>query len=689
MRPLSLRPTPHRRGVTLVEMLVVVALLVLMMTILVQIFQSATGAVSAQTAYAEMDQNLRRIDSVIRRDLNGITARMTPPLDPKDNLGYFEYGENAMSDAQGEDSDDYLAFTAKAPEGQPFIGRIYVPPQFATLGVPPATTTVFIGGDQFVTFTSQYAEIIYFLRNGNLYRRVFLVAPERKGSLSAGTHRSTLTLNPGGGFYVQQVGSGIFLNVPPGTANATYVGWQAMNDISARPSPFSGSATPSAYAPIPNSLGDLTNRENRAFRTRFANDFVNNTTGSPPPDGVPDDLNANGVPDYYPTLYPAALNSANLVQPLVLDGGVVARPAASLDTMAFPYLFPGAYSVSMFSVTSSSTNLGPIHGLFPHGYVTGLTTTPPGPSDPAPGPGPWRPNHAPLEIGDNLTLPDPTLPPPNPLFQPQTWWGFPIWAETLSSRWTDPIKRVNDPPAAGYFSTSAAPGLSANDTAHAQAPGLSVTSPTALPPVNPPYYPTAQPFNDNPNNNNFNGNTATTTAFLLYQTPGGTGTFNPWPNSGFWQEDLIMTGVRSFDIKAYDNVAANYVDLGYMDLDNLNPGGTPTTAQYLTFGHEGRMPPLNTDGRFDNYGRNLGDLGSAPVVRMRRVFDTWSTDYTNAPSTAATAGVGPPFTAPIYPSYPPPYPVALRGIQIQIRVVDRTNTKIKTLTIRQDFADKL
>ena len=53
---------------------------------------------------------------------------MTPPLDPKNNLGYFEYGENAFADLQGEDSDDYIRFTAKAPAGRPFTGRIVTPP---------------------------------------------------------------------------------------------------------------------------------------------------------------------------------------------------------------------------------------------------------------------------------------------------------------------------------------------------------------------------------------------------------------------------------------------------------------------------------------------------------------------------------------------------------------------------------
>ena len=61
-----------------------------------------------------------------------------------------------------------------------------------------------------------------------------------------------------------------------------------MNDISCRP----GGAT---LFPIPNDLGDFTNRENRAFRPRFFNDFNLN--------GVPDDNNADGIPDYYPTLY--------------------------------------------------------------------------------------------------------------------------------------------------------------------------------------------------------------------------------------------------------------------------------------------------------------------------------------------------------------------------------------------------
>jgi hypothetical protein len=169
--------------------------------------------------------------------------------------------------------------------------------------------------------------------------------------------------------------------------------------------------------------------------------------------------------------------------------------------------------------------------------------------------------------------------------------------------------------------------------------------------------------------------------------------------------------VRSFDIKAYDNAPGywnpatsafvpsmpGYYDLGYGDKDNQAAALQPTfSADLLTFNHEGRMPPLTSDNRtdpsypytaFDGI-RNVG-VNTTGVVRMRRVFDTWSTDYTSAPAVPLNPWQGPPFSSPVYPSFPPPYPVALRGIQIEVRLADPKNERTKTLTIRQDFTDKL
>ena len=54
-----------------------------------------------------------------------------------------------------------------------------------------------------------------------------------------------------------------------------FVSWQGMNDISCRPGGFASAWDGNvSLPPIPNDLGDLTNRENRAFRPRFLNDFT-------------------------------------------------------------------------------------------------------------------------------------------------------------------------------------------------------------------------------------------------------------------------------------------------------------------------------------------------------------------------------------------------------------------------------
>src|SRR5271157_4239818 len=204
--PLATRHSPlfratRRRGVTLVEMLVTLAILLLMMTVIVQIFQAATGALSSAQVYQELDNQLRLLDSTIRSDLNGVTCKLTPPNDPKNNQGYLEYGENEFADVQGEDSDDYIRFTTKAPAGQPFTGRMWIRAAGAATN---ATNQL----PQPITITSEYAEIIYFLRNGNLYRRVLLVAPSLQSTIEPTVNNVNPSLNlpNGAGFYPVALG---------------------------------------------------------------------------------------------------------------------------------------------------------------------------------------------------------------------------------------------------------------------------------------------------------------------------------------------------------------------------------------------------------------------------------------------------------------------------------------------------
>jgi len=586
-------------------MLVVVALVVLMMTVFVSIFQAATGAITVSRIYQSLDQRLRMIDGTMRTDLSGVTAKLTPPLDPKNNLGFFEYSENSSADLQGEDTDDVLHFTATAPDGQPFTGRVVVPAWFNAL-----TGTTW--PSQQVLVTSDYAEIIYFLRDGNLYRRVLLVAPDRKGSLAAGdlaTGGYSAVLSPFG--------------VP--------VSWQGMNDISARPTMFAFGAL--VAVPTPNTLGDLTNRENRFGSPRFCDDFT-------APFAVSDDNNVDGVPDFYPTLFPNAFANGQVNYGPNNNWSAGAAPSQTYDTMPFPFLFPSRYSFQPPAVAGGS-----VHVLDPSGITH---------------------NHAPIDVGDSLPIPI------NPATQFQTWWGLPTWRETMSAAWADPVFTVNV------------------DGTGVQAPGLSYLG-------------------------NF---TPLTFGSSWYDSPtAGSNTFlmpTTGPNA-VYKDDLLLTGVRSFDVKAYDPnvfnaltlqvIGSGYVDLGYLgDQNPLFLQGFPNSALGLAqanlvrqgFGHEGRIPGWADPSGSRDFVFNPQlpawsvDDPSPTTLRLRRTFDTWSTTYTTAPlfswvTLSNGFGTGPP----LYPSYPAPYPIPLRGIQIQIRVTDPSSDHVKVLTIRQDFTDKL
>jgi len=730
-------------------MLVTVAVLVIIMTILVQVFQSATGALSAAQTIQELDNQLKLLDATIRSDLGGVTARFTPPLDPALNLGYFEYGENEFADNQGEDSDDYIRFTAKAPPGRPFTGRMWVNAwPIPNTGTPP--TYLYNWNPQPVTVTSEYAEIIYFLRNGNLYRRVLLVAPELQSAIVPAI--GNVPYAPNGSLTPI---SNTFSSAALGST--TPLSWQGVNDLSARPAASGPNAnlspTPAYQASqtiVLNTLGDLTNRENRFAYSRFANDFYSAATQSQPsPDGIPDDLNGDNVPDYYPTLYAGLFNLANPLDfepPFPTTLPIYRYPTYNI--LGFPFVFPGAYSKAQ-ALPVAGDKCGWIHAPAPYalypqqgGGFNAITF------DGDPGDYLRYLNHNPLDLGDNL----PTIPNNVPIQGAtgdqlkQSWWGFPTWRETLSPLWTDPTVQVN-------VALSQPAGLVPLDPV-AEVPNGSVLANRALlPPMN--SVPSSlwrnleQHFND---------------GFGVNPPVTGSNTFfgGPVPNALWsslsWEDDLIMTGVRSFDVKAYDNALGGYGDLGWGDdlrlyipyvntlgnfagnfttpissnnvapyllpsLNNApqyslltiwpplqttqsNLGGTPYSTINQTFAHEGRMPPLVEDLRFDaqygagtysfpagnTYTGNIGD-DSPGVVRLRRVWDSWSTEYSKAPATGVNNGTGfpagPPFSPPIYPSYPPPYPAPLRGIQIQIRVADPASQRVKSITIRQDFTDKL
>ncbi|QDT29952.1 PulJ/GspJ family protein [Gimesia panareensis] len=198
-----------RAGFTLVEMLVSVALVLLMMLMFTEIFQLLSGSMTTQRGISENDQRERLLVTVLQADLENRTfqyllpfsnyqtfttpAGVNPgPTDPRsylfhkeDRKGYFYISENDPND----DTDDFIQFTvsryanpSRADDTEDFyFGKA------ADLSGRPSS-----GGSKLVnhpnqpeaddgritpdgTSQSSAAEISYFLRGSNLYRRVMLI----------------------------------------------------------------------------------------------------------------------------------------------------------------------------------------------------------------------------------------------------------------------------------------------------------------------------------------------------------------------------------------------------------------------------------------------------------------------------------------------------------------------------------
>ncbi len=163
-----------RRGFTLVEMMVSVGLVVLMMSLFAQVFQIAAGTLTLQKGITENDQRERMLDTILRADLDKRTYRDVRACDPTES-GYFYISENNPND----DTDDVLQFTIRTTNIQKNTdqSRLYgsaisltnVKPVDPNINQPDAEDP------QPFTSSASAGEVSYFLRNGNLYRRVLMI----------------------------------------------------------------------------------------------------------------------------------------------------------------------------------------------------------------------------------------------------------------------------------------------------------------------------------------------------------------------------------------------------------------------------------------------------------------------------------------------------------------------------------
>jgi prepilin-type N-terminal cleavage/methylation domain-containing protein len=150
----TMRLPRSRRGFTLVELLVAMALIIFIMVILTEAFSAGTGAFRALKSAGDMQERLRAAESLIRQDMvhyhfNGSNKLSTLSATSPPNQGYFyiqqygSYSESLVGDSYGNYS------KAMWPTAQPFMCFTinYTNPP----GLPPAQgdTTGNLPGDFF------------------------------------------------------------------------------------------------------------------------------------------------------------------------------------------------------------------------------------------------------------------------------------------------------------------------------------------------------------------------------------------------------------------------------------------------------------------------------------------------------------------------------------------------------------
>lgn len=187
-----------RKAFTLVEVLIAATLSLVLIGLVVQIFATVGATASETRSVIQIIDGLRTARIIMQADLSNTTAEMLPlKIDRAD--GYFEYVEGPngpifpglgaspiavaydmnqtdtagapVADSTVGDTDDILMFTAQAPTGSYFHGRT----RSSSLVLDQNGKQWPIPCDS--TAQASQAEICYFMRGDTLYRRVLLINP--------------------------------------------------------------------------------------------------------------------------------------------------------------------------------------------------------------------------------------------------------------------------------------------------------------------------------------------------------------------------------------------------------------------------------------------------------------------------------------------------------------------------------
>lgn len=264
---MSPRRPQLRPGFSMIELLMALALTLLMMGAVVTIFGLINSSMTDSRATVEMNGRLQSAADRLQRDLDGLTLPVVPWTRPESGQGYFEYVEGPRHDFESPlypqevnrdaserdgfppplalvgDIDDILMFTTRS-RGQPFVGLVDPPP-----GSPAQPNPQVLQSD--------VAEVIYFCApdaTSLAQSRLFTEIPA--GATAAQKRANELRREVTYTLYRQ-----VRLVYPTSKIFDGMLPRLPSLDLSYRVESIGG-----APRFLLNSLGDLTKRENRAYR---------------------------------------------------------------------------------------------------------------------------------------------------------------------------------------------------------------------------------------------------------------------------------------------------------------------------------------------------------------------------------------------------------------------------------------
>jgi len=152
-------------------------------------------------------------------------------------------------------------------------------------------------------------------------------------------------------------------------------------------------------------------------------------------------------------------------------------------------------------------------------------------------------------------------------------------------------------------------------------------------------------------------------------------------------EDIVLTNVLAFDIRVFDP-RAPLNDTSVTAVDPGDPGYTSGSS-------------ASVNGAYVDLGSGVAAttlMGNATSKsKLTRIYDTWSTHYEFNGIDEDNTGVADQGTNGIDDNSSgiaddateqetaPPYPVALRGVEVRIRVYEPASRQVRQVTVRHTF----